>query len=42
MGFEVVGAGADGQEQILETFLVQKGDFDKAQGLWAERAALRL
>ena len=33
---------ADGQEGILGTSLVQKGDFIKARGqdLWTERAAL--
>ena len=39
-----VGSGAEGQERILETSLVQKGDFIKALGQdpWAERAALGL
>ena len=40
------GPGANGQEGILETFLVQKkkSGFIKAWGqdLWAERAALGL
>ena len=34
------GSKPDGQERILETSLMQKGDFIKAQGQnpWAERA----
>ena len=38
------GQGANGQERILETFLVQEGAFVIAQGqeLWPERAALGL
>jgi len=32
MQFEVLGFGADGQERTLETSLVQKGGFIKAQG----------
>jgi len=37
----MLGFEADGQERILETSLVQKGDFIKAQGQdqWIETAA---
>ena len=40
----MLGFGADGQERILETTLVQKGGFIRAprQDPWAERAALQL
>ena len=39
---KTLGFDADGQEGILETSLVQKGGFIKAQGQdpWAERVAL--
>ena len=42
MWFQVLGLGTDGQERILESSLVQRGGFIKAQGQdpWAERAAL--
>ena len=41
---KTLGFEDDGQERILETSLMQKGDFIKAQGQdpWAERAALGL
>ena len=41
MWFEVLGFGAHGQENILQTSLVQKGGFIKAPGqdLWAGRGA---
>ena len=44
MGFEVLGCGANGQERILEIFLVQKDGFIKAQGQdpWTGRAVLGL
>ena len=34
MKFGGVGSSADGQERILETFLVQKGGFIKALEEW--------
>ena len=38
----MLGFEADGHERILETLLLQKGDFIKAQrqDQWAERASL--
>ena len=44
MWFDMLGFRANSEERILETSLVQKGGFIKAQGhdLWAERAALGL
>ena len=40
MWFAVLGFRADGQERILEMFLVQKGGFIKAQGQdpWARKS----
>lgn len=40
--FEELGLGADGQERVLEMFLVQNGGFIKAWEQGAEIAALRL
>ena len=39
---KTLGSGANGQEKMLETSLVHKGDFLKAQKQdpWVERAAL--